>query len=77
MRAIAIVRDTISRMIRLREILDPELREKVRAKLAEWRGGSAAGIPDWYELDDADYVDLLNELKEEESVEFPERDSRE
>jgi hypothetical protein len=58
-------------VIRLREIIDPELRAKVRAKLAEWRGGSPAAIPDWYELDDADYVDLLNELKEDERGENP------
>ena len=53
-------------MIRIREILDPDLRERVRAALAQRRGMSAAAIPDWYELDDADYVDLLNDLKEAE-----------
>jgi hypothetical protein len=41
-------------MIRLREITDPELRERVRAALAERRGMTIAGIPDWWELDDAD-----------------------
>ena len=51
-------------MIRIREILDPELRQKIREALAERRGMSAAAIPDWFELDDADYVDLLNDLKE-------------
>jgi hypothetical protein len=50
-------------MIRIREILDPDLRERVRAALAERRGMAAAAIPDWYELDDADYVDLLNDLR--------------
>jgi hypothetical protein len=50
-------------MIRIREILDPDLRERVRAALAERRGMSAAAVPDWYELDDADYVDLLNDLR--------------
>ena len=50
-------------MIRIREILDPDLREKIRAALAERRGMSSAAIPDWYELDDADYVDLLNDLR--------------
>ena len=50
-------------MIRIREILDPDLREKIRAALAERRGMSTAAIPDWYELDDADYVDLLNDLR--------------
>jgi hypothetical protein len=32
-------------------------------KLADRRGCSVAAIPDWFELDDADYVDLLNDLK--------------
>ena len=52
-------------MIRIREITDPELRKRVVAALAERRGMSAAAIPDWFELDDADYVDLLNDLKAE------------
>ena len=51
-------------MIRIREILDPDLRQRVREALAERRGLAAAAIPDWYELDDADFVDLLNDLKE-------------
>jgi hypothetical protein len=51
-------------MIRIREILDPELKQRVTAKLAERRGLSA--VPEWFELDDADYVDLLNELKEDD-----------
>lgn len=63
-------------MIRIREILDPDLRERIRARLAENRGSSAAAIPDWFELDDADYVDLLNDLKEDESPEPPEEDWR-
>jgi hypothetical protein len=49
-------------VIRIREILDPELRQQIVAALAERRGMSAAAIPDWFELDDADYVDLLNDL---------------
>lgn len=53
-------------MIRIREILDPELRERIRAALADRRGSSVAGIPDWFELDDADYVDLLNDLRDAE-----------
>ncbi|HXE56325.1 MAG TPA: hypothetical protein VN541_25080 [Tepidisphaeraceae bacterium] len=52
-------------MIRIREILDPELRRKVVAALAERRGCSVAAVPDWFELDDLDYVDLLNDLKPE------------
>ena len=50
-------------MIRIREIIDPELRRKIVSALAERRGCSSAAIPDWFELDDADYVDLLNDLK--------------
>ena len=54
-------------MIRIREIVDPDLRKRVLVALAEARGCSVAAIPDWFELDDADYVDLLNDLKEAES----------
>ncbi len=54
-------------MIRIRHILDPELKAKVIDALAERRGMSAAAIPEWYELDDADYVDLLNDIKAAES----------
>lgn len=49
-------------MIRIREILDPELRRKIVTALAERRGCSVAAIPEWFELDDLDYVDLLNDL---------------
>ena len=54
-------------MIRIREILDPELRSKIIAALAERRGMSAASIPEWFELDDADFVDLLQDLNASES----------
>ncbi len=54
-------------MIRIREIDDPDLRRRIVAALAERRGMSVAAIPDWFELDDLDYVDLLNDLKEQES----------
>jgi hypothetical protein len=50
-------------MIRIREISDPELKQRVIVALAERRGMSPAAIPEWFELDDADYVDLLNDLK--------------
>ena len=50
-------------MVRIREIVDPQLRERVRGALAQRRGCSAAAIPDWFELDDADLVDLLNDLQ--------------
>jgi hypothetical protein len=53
-------------MIRIREILDPDLRKRIVEALADQRGCSAAAIPDWFELDDADYVDLLNELKKDD-----------
>ncbi len=56
----------MGRVIRIQEILDPDLRERIRAALAERRGASVAGIPDWFELDDADYVDLLNDLRDAE-----------
>jgi len=51
-------------MIRIREISDPELREQIRSQLAKNRTCSAAQIPDWFELDDHDFVDLLNDLRE-------------
>lgn len=56
----------MARMIRIREIDDPELREKVVAALAERRGMAAAAVPDWFELDDLDFVDLLNDIREKE-----------
>jgi hypothetical protein len=52
-------------MIRIREIIDPDLKQKVVAALAQRRGCSIAAIPEWYELDDLDFVDLLNDLKEQ------------
>lgn len=59
-------------MIRIREILDPELKRKVVAALAERRGCSVAAIPEWFELDDLDLVDLLNYLKCDSDLETPE-----
>jgi hypothetical protein len=50
-------------MIRIREILDPDLKQKILAALAAARGCSVAAIPEWFELDDADFVDLLNDLR--------------
>jgi hypothetical protein len=58
-------------MIRLSEIMDPDLRERIKSALAERRGCSVAAIPDWFELDDADYVDLLNDLREDADLENP------
>ena len=45
------------------------------AQKAERRGMSVAAIPDWFELDDADYVDLLNDLKGDPDLE-PDDDPR-
>jgi len=61
-------------MIRIRHIEDPELKEKVIAKLREWRGIT---VPEWFEMDDADYVDILQAIKEDEAPPTPERDWRE
>jgi hypothetical protein len=64
-------------MIRIREIVDPDLRQRVVAALAERRGMSPAAIPEWFELDDADFVDLLNDLREDASEEeWESRDPR-
>jgi len=52
-------------MVRIREIVDPELRRRILAALAQQRGCTVAAIPDWFELDDADYVDLLQSLRED------------
>jgi hypothetical protein len=53
-------------MIRIREIRDPDLRKQILDVLADRRGCSVAAIPDWFELDDADYVDLLNAIQRPE-----------
>ena len=63
-------------MVRIREILDPELKKKIVAALAEQRGCSVAAIPEWYELDDADYVDLLNQINEPSEAEQELKDPR-
>ena len=64
-------------MIRIGEIADPELRRRIVEALAERRGMSPAAIPDWFELDDADYVDLLSELKERQNPRPEQHDPRE
>jgi hypothetical protein len=56
---------TIHVMVRIREITDPDLRRKIVEALAKRRGCSVAAIPDWFELDDLDLVDLLYDLKGE------------
>ena len=55
-------------VIRIREIIDPDLRRKILGVLAERRGCSPAAIPEWFELDDADFVDLLNDMKEQDDA---------
>ena len=57
-------------MVRIREITDPDLRERIRTALADRRGVSSAAIPDWFELDDADLVDLLHDLREDQDQDF-------
>lgn len=59
-------------MIRIREIVDPELRERVLDALAQRRGCTAAAIPAWFELDDLDFVDLLNDLQTPDEDQIPE-----
>ena len=63
-------------MVRIREILDPDLKRRIVEKLAEHRGMSPAAIPEWFELDDADFVDLLNELREPGAYDEDLRDPR-
>lgn len=58
-------------MIRIREILDPDLRRKIIAALADRRGCAPAAIPDWFELDDLDFVDLLDDLRDDSDLEDP------
>jgi hypothetical protein len=53
-------------MIRLREIDDLQLREQVRQIIADSRGMLSAEIPDWWELDDADFSEILIELRARE-----------
>ena len=55
-------------MIRIREIIDPDLRRRILDVLGDRRGCSPAAIPEWFELDDADFVDLLNDLKEQDDA---------
>jgi hypothetical protein len=64
-------------LIRIRHILDPDLKARIVAALAERRGCSPAMIPDWFELDDADFVDLLHDLREaNEPSDYDHRDPR-
>lgn len=62
-------------MIRIREIENPQLKAAVIAKLEAWRGMPRGSVPEWFELDDADYSDLLIELNHEEAGDSLERNS--
>ena len=53
-------------MIRIREILDPDLKRRIVEALAERRGVSPGMIPEWFELDDLDVADLLDDLRRKE-----------
>lgn len=53
-------------MVRIRYILDPDLKARVLEALAARRGCTPSAIPEWFELDDADYVDLLNDIRDAE-----------
>jgi len=64
-------------MIRIRQILDPDLRKRILQALARRRGCSVGAIPDWFELDDADYIDLLNDLKNDATPDELPEDPRE
>jgi len=63
-------------VFRLREIIDPELRAKIVMALAGRRGCSPAALPDWFELDDADFVDLLQDLDSSDADADVEEDPR-
>ncbi|MGN6507362.1 MAG: hypothetical protein ACTHM6_17535 [Tepidisphaeraceae bacterium] len=57
-------------MIRVLHITDPELKAKVLQKLAERRGMPVSMIPEWFEMDDADYSDILFEISADERGEL-------
>jgi hypothetical protein len=63
-------------MIRIREITDPHLRQRITVLLAARRGCPASAIPEWFELDDADYVDLLDDLRDADDDLEPPKDPR-
>ena len=58
-------------MIRVRQLAkyvpDERLRIRLIEKLSEIRGFPGGSIPEWFELDEADFADLLNELKLEDA----------
>lgn len=70
---------TIAGMIRIDQIIDPVLQKRVIEALARKQGMQPEDIPHWYEMDDADYSQLLLELNEPTDVQplEPPKDSRE
>jgi hypothetical protein len=55
-------------MVRVREIIDPALRDRVIDALALRQGVRPEDIPHWYEMDDAAYTELLQELNEASDI---------
>lgn len=53
-------------VIRLLHIDDLALRERVRKKIADSREMEPVDIPDWWEMDDADFSAILIELRYED-----------
>jgi len=62
-------------MIRLREIDDLELREQVRSMIASDRDMPASAIADWWELDDADFSDILIAIRYADQISPDDLDS--
>lgn len=50
-------------MIRVYHIDDLDLRRRVVEVLAAWRGCEPHQIPEWFEIDDADFSEILIELR--------------
>ena len=63
-------------MVRIREILDADLKAKVLRKLGEWRGTDPGTIPEWFELDDGDYSEILIAIRQDEDGEIDDYDAR-
>ncbi len=53
-------------MIRVYHITDLDLKRRVVEKLAAWRGCAPSQIPEWFEIDDADFSEILIELRAED-----------
>jgi hypothetical protein len=53
-------------MIRVYHIEDLALRARVVDKLAAWRGCAPSQIPEWFEIDDADFSEILIHLRAED-----------